>query len=100
MRGFGHGKVEIETGARKCRNVVDLSFGGGEKALQAGDFGRGGALGRQLGRQRLDGALRVENFGGADAGKIELNRKRLGELPRITVRDTHAAAGADLDLDD
>src|SRR5690348_18221492 len=99
MRSLGHGKVEVETGTRKCGYVVDLSLSDREEALQARDFGRGGVLGRQFGRQCFDRTLRVENFGGADAGEIELNGKCFRELPRVTVRDTHAATGAHLDLD-
>ena len=61
---------------------------------------RGGVDGGKLGREAFDGALRVHDLADRDAGEIELHGERLGEQPRIAVRDPRAAAGSDLDVDD
>ena len=50
---------------------------------QPRDVGVGGVLGGELGGQALDGALRVHDLGGGDAGEVELHRQRLGEQPRL-----------------
>ena len=57
-------------------------------------------IGGELGGVAFDGALRVHDLGGGDAGEVELHRERLREQPRIALGDAGAAAGADLDLDD
>ena len=49
-------------------------------------------LGGELGGEAFDGALRVHDLAGDDAGEIELHRQRLGEQPRIAARDARAAA--------
>ena len=54
----------------------------------------------KLGGEAFDGALRVHDLGGADAGEVELHRERLGEQPRIAARDPRAAALAHPDLGD
>ena len=64
------------------------------------DVGVGGVLGRKLGGEAFDGALRVHDLGRADAGQIELHRERLGEQARIAARHPRAAALAHLDLGD
>ena len=63
-------------------------------------IGRRRVLGRKLGGKRLDRALRVHDFGGADAGEVELHRERLGEQPRIAARNPRAAALAHPDFGD
>ena len=60
----------------------------------------GGVLGGKLGGEAFDGALRVHDLGGADAGEVELHRERLGEQPRIAARHPRAAALAHPDLGD
>jgi len=57
-------------------------------------------LGRELGGERLDRALRVHDLGRAHAGEVELHRERLGEQPRIAARHARAAALAHLDVGD
>ena len=57
-------------------------------------------LGRKLGGERLDRALRVHDLGRADAGEVELHRERLGEQARIAARDARAAALAHPDVGD
>ena len=54
----------------------------------------------KLSGEAFDGALRVHDLGGGDAGEVELHRERLGEQPRIAARDARAAALAHLDLGD
>ena len=63
-------------------------------------IGRRRVLGRKLGGERLDRALRVHDLGGAHAGEVELHGERLGEQARIAARDARAAALAHLDVGD
>ena len=63
-------------------------------------IGRRRVLGRKLGGERFDRALRVHDLGRADAGEIELHRERLGEQARIAARDARAAALAHADFGD
>ena len=57
-------------------------------------------LGRELGGERLDRALRIEHLAGADAGELQLDGQRLGEQPRIALGDAGAAAAPHPDLGD
>ena len=77
-----------------------LAFGLGIELAQPRVIVGGGVDGGKLGREALDGALRVHDLADRDAGEIELHGERLGEQPRIALRDPRAAAGADLDVDD
>ena len=54
----------------------------------------------KLGREALDGALRVHDLAHRYAGQIELHGERLGEQAGIASCDACPAAGTDLDLHD
>ncbi len=71
-----------------------------QQPAQLGDVLACCVLGRELGAERFDGALRVHDLGGAHAGEVELHGERLGEQPRIAVGDARAAALAHADFDD
>ena len=60
----------------------------------------GGVLGGEFGGEALDRALRIHDLADGHAGEIELHRERLGEQPRIALRNPRAAAVAHLDVDD
>ena len=101
VRGLGDRQVEVAARAgcrpRRRRSSPRPSA---SSCLQPRDVGVGGVLGRELGGEAFDRALRVHDLGGGDAGEVELHRERLGEQPRIAARDARAAALAHLDLDD
>ena len=94
------GKMEVARQAREFVEIADRRFGLAQQPTQLSDvFGRC-VFCRKFGAERLDGALRVHDFGSAHAGEIELHRERFGKQPRITVGNAGAAAFAHADFDD
>ena len=59
-----------------------------------------GMLGGELGAERLDRALGIEDFADAHADEIELNGQSLGEQARVAARHARAAALAHADIGD
>ena len=60
-----------------------LRFGIGDEIAQPRVILGGGIDGGELGREALDGALRIHDLARRDAGEIELHRQRLGEQAGI-----------------
>ena len=83
---------------RSRSSVADFRFG--DQAAQLCDVGGRGVFGGELGAQRLDRALGVQDLGGGNAGEVELHGERLGEQARIALRDARAAAFAHADFHD
>ena len=100
VRGLGDGEMECRAKLGGAGGVVEARLGFDDDLPKLGDVLVGGVLGRQLGGEAFDGALRVHDLGGADAGEVELHRERLGEQPRIAARHPRAAALAHPDLGD
>ena len=84
---------------KQAENAIG-GLGVGDQLAQPCDVLVGRVLGRELGGEAFDRALRVHDLGGGDAGEVELHGERLGEQARIAVRDARAAALAHADLDD
>ena len=101
VRGLGDREMEVAPSCGEAGGVVDGSLRLRRASCRSlRDVLVGGVLGRKLGGEAFDRALRVHDLGGADAGEVELHRERLGEQPRIAARHPRAAALAHLDLGD
>src|SRR5919198_1137397 len=92
-------EMEFARGARKGADVVDAALGISDELPQPNVIVSGGIHRGELRGETFDGALRVHDLSGRDAGKVELHGQGLGEQPGIATCDARAAAGADLDLD-
>ena len=99
VRRLGDRQVEVAARAGERVEVVDLVLSVLEQRPQFRDVRGGGVFGRKLCGHAFDAALRVHDLAHFDAGELELHRQRLGEQPRIAMRDARAAAGAHADLD-
>ena len=100
VRGLRHREVKLGAELREALGVVDRGVRVVDQLRASRDVRLGGVLGGELRGEAFDGALRVHDLGGADAGEVELHGERLGEQPRVAARDPRAAALAHLDLDD
>ena len=92
--------MEFRAELREALGVVDRGVRLVDQRAHPRDVRLGGVLGGEFGGEAFDGALRVHDLGGADAGEVELHGERLGEQPRVAARDPRAAPLAHLDLDD
>ena len=99
VRGLGHGEMEIARQPREFVEIADRRFGFTQQPAQFFDILRRGVFGGEFGAKRLNGALRIHDFGRAHAGEVELHGERFGEQARIAVRDARAAAFAHADFD-
>ena len=100
VRSLRDREVKVARQPGEGIEVADRLFGLTQQSAQFGDVGGGRILGGELGAERLDGALRIHDLGGGNAGEIELHGERFREQARIALGDARAAAFAHADLDD
>src|SRR3954469_5576813 len=90
--------MELEAQAREQVVVVEGLSRPLHEGLQPLDVFAAGAARGKLGGEALHAVLRGKDPLGADAGQLELDGKRFGEMLRVAARDARAAADAAPDV--